>query len=681
MENKNMETLPNAPSENKPDRVEMPASRPAASLLKLLRPGGYSTWLIYLLLLILFFLGVGVVVRFSQALNAQQENLRYRHQEVLLGLEAEMKSALNTVEGLRTTTQAYYTNPGAEPSPYYGMLAPRSDKGGYALERIRPPFSRDQLANLTGLGKLERDDASFRREIEMTLSLTPLFEWAKSTHPAAPWVYYTSARGFISMYPWVSADDFFFSPALYEHGFFSDGLPENNPDRRSFITEVYKDEAGQGLMVTIAAPVYEGDTFRGTVALDFTLAWLHQFFTQAQYTEEKAFIVNDRGQIVALSTVTTTAVILGVADVLPELKQDTATLLNLTPGQVHALGQYYVFVQPIQHTPWTYVAVVRWPYVLFNAAMEVVPVMLMLLLFMAAVVFVWQRARQESKVRALETQRMAQEQKAQAEIVEREHRFRVLVEAAPDGILIVDQEQHITLVNRQLERMFGYTREEIVGRPCYELLPTRPADWGDAFFTKPESGTLEQQLELQGQRQDGSLFPINVSLNPLEMPDGRAIIASIRDITESKQAEAEHARLQQEIIEAQQRAIAELSTPVIPIMDRIIVMPLIGSIDSMRARDITRTLLAGVNQHRAKVVILDVTGVGIMDTGIVNHLNKTIQAARLKGAKTIVTGISDAVAEAIVDLGIDWGDIETLSDLQTGLVTALGSLGVTLSKA
>jgi rsbT co-antagonist protein RsbR len=116
-------------------------------------------------------------------------------------------------------------------------------------------------------------------------------------------------------------------------------------------------------------------------------------------------------------------------------------------------------------------------------------------------------------------------------------------------------------------------------------------------------------------------------------------------------------------------------------MDRIIVMPLIGSIDSMRARDITRTLLAGVNQHRAKVVILDVTGVGIMDTGIVNHLNKTIQAARLKGAKTIVTGISDAVAEAIVDLGIDWGDIETLSDLQTGLVTALGSLGVTLSKA
>jgi rsbT co-antagonist protein RsbR len=115
-------------------------------------------------------------------------------------------------------------------------------------------------------------------------------------------------------------------------------------------------------------------------------------------------------------------------------------------------------------------------------------------------------------------------------------------------------------------------------------------------------------------------------------------------------------------------------------MDRIIVMPLVGSIDSMRARDVTRSLLAGISAHRAKVVILDITGVPLVDTGVVNHLNKTIQAARLKGARTIVTGMSDAVAETVVDLGIDWSGIETLSDLQTGLITALGSLGVKLSK-
>jgi len=139
-------------------------------------------------------------------------------------------------------------------------------------------------------------------------------------------------------------------------------------------------------------------------------------------------------------------------------------------------------------------------------------------------------------------------------------------------------------------------------------------------------------------------------------------------------------RLHQQILDTQQQIIRELSTPVIPIMDHIIVLPLVGSIDSLRARDVTRNLLAGISQHRAKVVILDVTGVSIMDTGIVNHLNKTIQVARLKGAETIVTGMSDAVAEAIVDLGIDWSGITTLADLQTGLLVALDNLGVKLTK-
>jgi anti-anti-sigma regulatory factor len=135
-------------------------------------------------------------------------------------------------------------------------------------------------------------------------------------------------------------------------------------------------------------------------------------------------------------------------------------------------------------------------------------------------------------------------------------------------------------------------------------------------------------------------------------------------------------------VETQQQALKELSTPIIPVVDApggasgIIVMPLIGSIDTMRARDITRALLKGISNYRAKIVIVDITGVPIVDTGVANHLNKTFQAARLKGARTIVTGVSEAVAETIVDLGIDWRDIQTLSDLQTGLKRALTALGL-----
>ena len=149
---------------------------------------------------------------------------------------------------------------------------------------------------------------------------------------------------------------------------------------------------------------------------------------------------------------------------------------------------------------------------------------------------------------------------------------------------------------------------------------------------------------------------------------------------------AESERLHQQILESQQQMIRELSTPVIPVIDTpdgaggVIVIPLVGNIDSMRAQDITRSLLAGISQHRARIVIIDITGVSMMDTGTVNHLNKAVQAAKLKGAQTIVTGISDAVAESIVELEIDWSNITTLSNLQTGLAAASQDLGVELTK-
>ncbi len=166
--------------------------------------------------------------------------------------------------------------------------------------------------------------------------------------------------------------------------------------------------------------------------------------------------------------------------------------------------------------------------------------------------------------------------------------------------------------------------------------------------------------------------------------------AQVRDMLHSEQeqrvrlekAEGERERLQQEVIDTQRQVIQELSTPVIPLMDTaqggIIAMPLVGSIDSTRARYITRALLVGIQEHRAKIVILDITGVPLVDSGVASHLTRTIQSARLKGARTIITGISDAVAETIVDLGIDWGGITTLNDMQTGMVVALDNMGIKL---
>jgi DNA-binding LacI/PurR family transcriptional regulator/anti-anti-sigma regulatory factor len=249
---------------------------------------------------------------------------------------------------------------------------------------------------------------------------------------------------------------------------------------------------------------------------------------------------------------------------------------------------------------------------------------------------------------------------------------------APDGLL--HRERHYTMIVEPL-----YFRQDQIGFALFEVGPRSGILYETlrAQLSSAMKGALlfqeRKQAEAALQRAYGEVEK-QVEERTAELK--QEIAERQRAQAESQRAQEESQRLQQEVIEAQRRAIQELSTPVIPVMDApggaggIIVMPLIGSIDTLRARDIMRTLLAGIREHRAKVVILDITGVLIVDSGVANHLNKTIQAARLKGARTIVTGISDAVAETIVDLGIDWSGIETLSDLQTGLRTALSVIGL-----
>jgi rsbT co-antagonist protein RsbR len=125
----------------------------------------------------------------------------------------------------------------------------------------------------------------------------------------------------------------------------------------------------------------------------------------------------------------------------------------------------------------------------------------------------------------------------------------------------------------------------------------------------------------------------------------------------------------------QQEAIRELSTPVLQIRERLLLLPIIGVIDTHRARLITDGLLHSIRDTRAKVVVMDVTGVATIDTKVANHLIQTVTAARLMGAFVIVTGLSSDVAQALVGLGLDLAKLNTAGDLQGGIEEAERLLG------
>lgn len=132
---------------------------------------------------------------------------------------------------------------------------------------------------------------------------------------------------------------------------------------------------------------------------------------------------------------------------------------------------------------------------------------------------------------------------------------------------------------------------------------------------------------------------------------------------------------------AQQEAIRELSTPVLRFRDRLLIMPIIGVIDSNRANQLTQQLLQRIRSDRAKVVVMDITGVPTVDSAVANHLIQAVQASRLMGATVIVTGLSAEVAQTLVRLGVDLSRVRTVGDLQEGIEEAERLLGYEMKTA
>jgi len=129
------------------------------------------------------------------------------------------------------------------------------------------------------------------------------------------------------------------------------------------------------------------------------------------------------------------------------------------------------------------------------------------------------------------------------------------------------------------------------------------------------------------------------------------------------------------VIRQQQEAIRELSTPVLQVRERLLILPIIGAIDPQRARQLTEQLLWGIRTNRAKVVVIDITGVAAIDVSVANHLVQTVEASRLLGATVIVTGLSPEIAQTLVNIGVDLGKMNTVGDLQGGIEQAERLLG------
>ncbi|MCY1061471.1 STAS domain-containing protein [Nannocystis sp. SCPEA4] len=252
-----------------------------------------------------------------------------------------------------------------------------------------------------------------------------------------------------------------------------------------------------------------------------------------------------------------------------------------------------------------------------------------------------------------------------------------LIDCSSDFIGIADMEGHALYVNAAGREMVGLGSMEETKRTLVQSY-FDPADlpYVEDTILPIVIRTGQWSGEYRFRHMvTGATIPVHYSLflakNARGEPIGLATIT--RDLRSMKLAEEERQRLQEEIIRIQASALAELSTPLIPISDRVVVMPLIGQLDETRAKQVLETLLDGISKRRAAIAILDVTGVSTVDSAVANGLVQAARAVRLLGAQVVLTGIRPEVAGTLVGLGLGLEGLVVRSTLQSGIAFAMDS--------
>jgi methyl-accepting chemotaxis protein len=209
--------------------------------------------------------------------------------------------------------------------------------------------------------------------------------------------------------------------------------------------------------------------------------------------------------------------------------------------------------------------------------------------------------------------------------------------------------------------LFGYEKDEVVGKHhsmfCSESL-VESEEYREFWHKLAQGEYVAGEFKRLGR--DGYEVWLQASYNPIYDAEGRLlkIVKFASDITD----------------EVQRRSLAmlEMSTPVAKIWEGVLFAPIVGIVDSRRSGDIMNRALSSIVENRAHTLMLDISGVGVVDTAVANHLIKIAKAAVLMGCKTIISGISPAIAQTITELGIDLGSVHTTSTIETALRNAIG---------
>lgn len=302
----------------------------------------------------------------DERLAALQASFQAAHQT----LQALLASCSSQASALRHQAESLLASAPlwACEHPAWALLEHDARSGLSHLDRaidsplLAPAAGAGAIGNLTGQGPLHRLAGEARQELEMALRLGDAFNAiARALQPVATvgWVYYISRQRFIHIHPWVHSKVVAYADRLLKLDFFTGGQPRANPGRQVFWTAPYEDHYGKGMMVTVAAPVYRGRRFLGTVAIDLQTDLLNDFIASHQMARGPVFVVNAAGVLIAAPGITRSRDSQRrlLADALPPALAGLGIEALAGRQATQLRGRHLLLTAPIANTDWTLVHV------------------------------------------------------------------------------------------------------------------------------------------------------------------------------------------------------------------------------------------------------------------------------------------------------------------------------------
>lgn len=267
------------------------------------------------------------------------------------------------------------------------------------------------------------------------------------------------------------------------------------------------------------------------------------------------------------------------------------------------------------------------------------------------------------------TRRNQREREFQA----REDELRKLIDHSPEGIMIHHQGKYVYANHKACEILGAREPSELIGMEALDCIhPSLREQVRERIRNIAGANASSRPTETLFVRLNGDPVNVESSGSPVIFQGKPAIQVVFRDIDDRKRAEtiARQNEVQSEVIRAQQEMLLAVSTPLLPLREHVVLMPLVGTMDDARGERATNTLLQGIGEHSARIAILDVTGVPAIGPEMAEGLRETIQAAQLLGAEVVVTGIQPAIARTMIELGLDMTGIVTRGTLRDGIAYA-----------